>query len=48
MDLIIITAFILILIGYLLILILYRKSELQRMEITKLTREIAYLKDEKK
>ena len=37
-----------IFIVYLFILKLYRKSEDQRVEITKLTREIAFLKDETK
>lgn len=48
MDLILVLIFTFILISYFLILVLYKKSELQRIEITKLTREIAYLKDERK
>lgn len=37
-----------IFVSYLLILMLYRKTEKQRIEITKLVREISYLKNEKK
>lgn len=48
MDLIIIFLSVLIVLAYLFILMLYRKSEDQRVEVTKLVREIAYLKDDKK
>ena len=37
-----------IFVAYLIILMLYYKIEEQRIEITKLVREIAYLKNEKK
>ncbi|MDA3855179.1 MAG: DUF2304 domain-containing protein [Candidatus Woesearchaeota archaeon] len=37
-----------IFVSYLIIFLLYTNKEKQREEITKLTREIAYLKDEKR
>lgn len=37
-----------IFISYFIILVLYKKTEDQRVEITKLNRELAYLKNEKR